>query len=52
MDEVGNSQSILLRSVAEQLKTPLMYLARQAELGQQSAQTPGQVFKTMQLHVS
>jgi K+-sensing histidine kinase KdpD len=48
--ENDNSQAVLLRSVAEQLKTPLMYLARQAELGAQTADAPDQIFKTMQIH--
>ncbi len=46
----NGSQAMLLRSVAEQLKTPLMYLARQAELGTGAANTPEEIFKCMQVH--
>lgn len=48
--ETDNSQTLLLRSIAEQLKMPLMYIARQAELAQKCANDPIQNFKFMQTH--
>lgn len=50
--EEGNiSQILMLRSVAEQLKTPLMYMARHAELSQQcDGPSPTAAFKTIQNH--
>lgn len=44
----ADSQMILLRSIAEQLKVPIMYLARHAELGQQANIDPEKTFRTMQ----
>lgn len=39
---------MLLRSIAEQLKTPMMYIARQAELSQNAETIPSQTFGHMQ----
>lgn len=51
LEQADTSQTLLLRSVAEQLKTPLMYVARQAELSKTTRPaSPEQVFSTMQLH--
>ncbi len=49
-DVGGNKQVQTLRSIAEQLKVPLMYLARQAELNQQQENAQAASFKTMQTH--
>lgn len=48
LDSSTDSQVLLLRSIAEQLKMPLMYLARQAELGGQLHTATDPIFRTMQ----
>jgi hypothetical protein len=49
-EDIFGTQALLLRSIAEQLKMPLMYVARQAELSQQASDVPHAAFKTMQTH--
>lgn len=48
---LGNTeetQQVLLRSIAEQLKLPMMYIARQAELYRHAETAPAEAFSDMQ----
>lgn len=45
-----DSQTVLLRSIAEQLKVPLMYMARQAEAAQQETHVTNQSLKLVETH--
>lgn len=49
-EQPNDSQTLLLRSIAEQLKMPLMYMARQAELGQQEAVDTTKVLNGLEAH--
>lgn len=46
--DAASAQHVLLMSIAEQLKMPLMYIARQAELHQNSEVVSSQTFADMQ----
>jgi hypothetical protein len=48
LEGVVDTQHILLRSIAEQLKFPLMYIARQAELSRGEETIPADSFGNMQ----
>lgn len=50
VESAEDLQTQTLRSIAEQLKMPLMYLARQAELCGQADTQPEATFKSMQTH--
>lgn len=48
LNNANDTQNILLRSIAEQLKTPMMYIARQAELSHLAETALPQTFLNMQ----
>lgn len=49
-DVIGSEQRILLRSIAEQLKMPLIYIARQAELNRVEGAVSADVLADMQAY--
>jgi hypothetical protein len=50
LEQPKDSQTLLLRSIAEQLKMPLMYVARQAELGRQNTADLGRSLEVIETH--